>query len=47
MQIAPILVEMIEGSTRQIVAADGIRRQLAEEGILLEDTPQGVRWRRA
>ena len=34
-------------ASRDFVRADGIRRQLAEEGILLEDTPQGVRWRRA
>jgi hypothetical protein len=26
---------------------DAIRKQLADEGILLEDTPQGVRWKRA
>jgi cysteinyl-tRNA synthetase len=27
--------------------SDEIRKQLADEGILLEDTPQGVRWKRA
>ena len=27
--------------------SDEIRKQLAEQGILLEDTPQGVRWKRA
>ncbi|MFR3683701.1 MAG: hypothetical protein ACLTXM_01495, partial [Enterococcus sp.] len=26
---------------------DEIRDQLKEQGIILEDTPQGVRWRRA
>ena len=26
--------------------ADEIRDLLAEQGILLEDTPQGIRWRR-
>jgi cysteinyl-tRNA synthetase len=31
---------------RDFARADAIRRQLAEQGVLLEDTPQGVRWRR-
>ncbi|KGM54856.1 cysteinyl-tRNA synthetase [Lysobacter daejeonensis GH1-9] len=32
---------------RDFARADALRDQLAGEGILLEDTPQGVRWRRA
>jgi cysteinyl-tRNA synthetase len=32
---------------RDFARADAIRTQLADEGILLEDTAQGVRWKRA
>ena len=32
---------------RDFARADAIRDRLAGEGILLEDTPSGVRWRRA
>jgi cysteinyl-tRNA synthetase len=32
---------------RDFARADAIRKQLADEGVLLEDTSQGVRWKRA
>ncbi|UHQ18493.1 cysteine--tRNA ligase [Lysobacter sp. KIS68-7] len=34
-------------AAKDFTRADAIRKQLADEGILLEDTPQGVRWKRA
>ena len=32
---------------RDFIRADAIRAQLVEEGVVLEDTAQGVRWKRA
>ena len=32
---------------KQYELADGIRDQLAEIGIVIEDSPQGARWRKA
>lgn len=47
-RIQTLVDERIAAKTaRDFARADAIRRQLADEGILLEDTPQGVRWKRA
>ncbi len=37
----------IAKTTRDFARSDAIRDQLAREGVLLEDTAQGVRWKRA
>ena len=34
-------------AAKDFARADAIRDQLKEEGILLEDTNQGIRWKRA
>ena len=46
------LEELIEKRTkarkdRDFKTADAIRDQLKEMGIILEDTPQGVKWSRS
>jgi cysteinyl-tRNA synthetase len=33
-------------AAKDFARADAIRKQLADDGVLLEDTPQGVRWKR-
>jgi len=44
-RIQALVDERIEAKkSRDFARADAIRDQLAGEGILLEDTPQGVRW---
>ncbi len=47
-RIQSLIDERIDAKkSRDFARADAIRQQLADEGILLEDTPQGVRWKRA
>ncbi len=42
-----LIVERVEArKSKNWARADEIRDLLAEQGILLEDTPQGIRWRR-
>lgn len=46
-EIEALIVERTESrKSRNFARADQIRDLLTEKGILLEDTPQGVRWRR-
>lgn len=46
-EIEALIAERVEARKQKNWArADEIRDQLQEQGILLEDTPQGMRWRR-
>ncbi|MFC5700944.1 cysteine--tRNA ligase [Cohnella faecalis] len=46
-EVDALIAERTEArATRQFARADEIRDLLAERGIILEDTPQGIRWRR-
>ncbi len=45
--ISALLAERDEAKkSRDFARADAIRKQLSEQGIVIEDTPQGVRWKR-
>lgn len=47
-QIEDLIVMRIEAKkSKNFAEADAIRKQLADAGIILEDTPQGTTWRRA
>ena len=46
-EIDRLVQERLEAKKRRdFAAADRIRDELAGRGILLEDTPQGTRWKR-
>ena len=42
-----ILLRVEAKKSKNFTEADAIRKQLADSGIILEDTPQGTTWRRA
>jgi len=47
-RIQALIDERVEAKkSRDFARADAIRQQLADEGVLLEDTAAGVRWKRA
>jgi cysteinyl-tRNA synthetase len=46
-EIESLMAQRIEArKTKNWAKADEIRDLLTEKGIVLEDTPQGMRWRR-
>ena len=45
--IAAIELRTADKKTKNFAEADRIRKELADNGIVLEDTPQGTTWRRA
>lgn len=44
---ALIQARLLAKKNKNFAEADAIRKQLLDEGIILEDTPQGTTWRRA
>ena len=42
-----ILARIAAKKAKNFAEADRIRKELAEFGVVLEDTPQGTTWRRA
>jgi len=42
-----IQARLVAKKNKNFVEADAIRKQLADDGVVLEDTPQGTTWRRA
>lgn len=47
-EIQALIVERIKAKdSKDFATADSIRKELADAGIILEDTPQGTTWRRA
>ena len=46
-EIEQLIIERTESrKSKNWARADEIRDLLTEKGIFLEDTPQGIRWRR-